>query len=226
MTEACSYRLTSLMLGDSTQLTNADLKDVHLQLPSLKRLEFHQGNFAHVSSMTDKYVLQILCAVQTSSTAKSPLNAVWSWSPHCTLPGHGHHTAPSWSSDTHTTTKIYQNHRCCHPHWNDKICESHVCRPTTAALSATLSKTLCWTAVMHTTCACNSQRCARCHSDAARLPSSTYTTAAVCAHLTCKVCLSLLQALLHLNRNSLPSAAAAAAAAAAAEYCHCLHQVS
>lgn len=56
MTEARYCRLTLLVLGDSIQLTIADLKDVHLQLPSLKQLEFHQASFAHVSSMSDKYV--------------------------------------------------------------------------------------------------------------------------------------------------------------------------
>ena len=89
MTKARYCRLTSLVLGDSIQLTNADLKDVHLQLPSLKRLEFHQASFAHVSSMTDKYVMQVLCPVHMSSTVlQTLLDTVRSWSPCCTLSAH------------------------------------------------------------------------------------------------------------------------------------------
>lgn len=105
------------------------------------------------------------------------------------LSGHGHHAAPFlhiWYSSDHNNAPVSLTLQ---DSLERLICVPCVviCRQMRAALSATLSKMSCWTAVMPSTSACSSQLCAHCHSDAAQSPAAPYTTAAVCALWTCKV---------------------------------------
>ena len=45
----CHYRLSQLVLGDTSEISNADLGELDQLLPSLRQLTFHQANFVCVS---------------------------------------------------------------------------------------------------------------------------------------------------------------------------------
>ncbi len=45
----CHYRLSQLVLGDTSEISNADLGELNQLLPSLRQLTFHQANFVCVS---------------------------------------------------------------------------------------------------------------------------------------------------------------------------------
>ncbi len=45
----CHYRLSQLVLGDTSEISNADLGELNQLLPSLRQLTFHQATFVCVS---------------------------------------------------------------------------------------------------------------------------------------------------------------------------------
>ena len=59
----CHYRLSQLMLGDTSEISNADLGELNQLLPSLRQLTFHQANFVCVSLCAVKHVIILLMSV-------------------------------------------------------------------------------------------------------------------------------------------------------------------